>query len=742
MKWRLQFLYGTLVVCMCLIAGRQADARAQKMPSGAAGKSGKGSMVVSNRLATGKNHRKKKAACLVDVMAVRAGNWACAVVDVPAGRRKQKINCQVLIAGGGIGGVAAALSACRAGAHACLTEETDWLGGQLSSQGVAAPDENYLVETSGSALKYQQLRAMIRQHYAGKYQLSQKAAADQFLHPGNCWVSYISFEPKVAAGIIDALLKPYVDAGLLTIYRRTKPVSARLSAGKIKTVTMVNLDDGSLLEFQGRICLDATELGDLVAASGANYRTGSDCQADTGEPHAPADGDPENVQDFVFPFAVEWRPGERHVIDRPPHYDDFLAAGSFSLYGYKMFDKQVIVQKDGTTRELLPFWTYRRLLDRANFESAPYENDLAMINWMANDLRGHNIIDKPAPIIAERLALAKALSLGFLYWLQTEAPRDEGGKGYPELQLRCDVMGTADGLSKYPYIREARRIVGKHVICEQEIAEATTCGARAKLFDDAVGIGFYPIDIHGDQEKPGAAQATRPFQVPLGALLPGHPANLIAAGKSLGSTHITNGAYRLHPIEWTIGEAAGCLAAASLRWHKDPIEIWQATDSLRRLQLELVSCGVPIYWYDDVPVGHVNFAAIQFLAITGLLPGAEDNLHFLPNAPLTRGQAAASLASFLRLKKGEGISLPADVDASSDSGCAIAKCLGGGILQPGSDGLFHADEPLTWQELSETGLHGLQQETTAFAPGEPVSRAAFAAWLYEAAAKDEVLGQF
>ncbi|SIB81556.1 FAD dependent oxidoreductase [Mycobacteroides abscessus subsp. abscessus] len=53
---------------------------------------------------------------------------------------------------------------------------------------------------------------------------------------------------------------------------------------------------------------------------------------------------------------------------------------------------------------------------------------------------------------------ARQLSLSLLYWMQTEAPRPDGGQGYKGLRLRPDVTGTDDGLAMYPYIRESRRI--------------------------------------------------------------------------------------------------------------------------------------------------------------------------------------------------------------------------------------------------------------------------------------------
>src|SRR5204863_8049047 len=143
------------------------------------------------------------------------------------------------------------------------------------------------------------------------------------------------------------------------------------------------------------------------------------------------------------------------------------------------------------------------------------------------------------------------LSLCFLHWLQSEA-------GLPGLRLRGDVVGdTPDGLAKALYIRESRRIAGERTVLEQDL------GAP---YPDTVGIGAYRIDLHpstgGD---PYIDIACCPFQIPLGALIHVRVDNLLAAAKNIATTHVTNGAYRLHPVEWNVGEAAGQLAALCAR---------------------------------------------------------------------------------------------------------------------------------------------------------------------------------
>jgi hypothetical protein len=89
-----------------------------------------------------------------------------------------------------------------------------------------------------------------------------------------------------------------------------------------------------------------------------------------------------------------------------------------------------------------------------------------------------------------------------------------------------------------------------------------------------VGIGAYRIDLHPSTNGANTIDtSTLPFQIPLGALLPVRLRNLLPACKNLGVTHITNGCYRLHPVEWNIGEAAGLLAGFCVQRGILPAEV-------------------------------------------------------------------------------------------------------------------------------------------------------------------------
>ena len=424
------------------------------------------------------------------------------------------------------------------------------------------------------------------------------------------------------------------------------------------------------MRFAPAYVLDATELGDLLPLLPVPYVSGAESRDQTGEPHARAEGPaPHLTQSFTCPFAVDFCPGQDHTIPRPPNYERHRDQQPYTLT--LQYARGLRTYRFFETADDLPgsFWAYRRLLCADQFAEGQVPGDVALINWPGNDYTGGTLIDVPPAERAQQLAAAKELSLGLLYWLQTEVPRDDGGRGYPELRLRPDIMGTADGFSQHPYIRESRRIEARKTIVEQEVAAPHQSNARAAPFSDSVGVGWYAIDIHGQATDIVYIAPTKPFQIPLGALVSRHLDNLLAACKNIGTTHITNGCYRLHPVEWNIGEAAGALAAFCLGQQQTPADVCSSAPLRRQYQQTLLAAGVPLYWYEDVPLGHPAFAAVQMLAVEGIWPGCADHLRFDPDAladapaerlraaglspdlagrdPITRGDLARRMAQHL-----------------------------------------------------------------------------------------------
>jgi hypothetical protein len=196
-------------------------------------------------------------------------------------------------------------------------------------------------------------------------------------------------------------------------------------------------------------------------------------------------------------------------------------------------------------------------------------------------------------------------------------------------------MGTAHGLSKYPYMREGRRIIGRpsfahsegFMVHEVDISMhdfrlphyeatldegtvrrmwATLAGLeaidvltgelqieqvqprnRASLYPDSVGIGHYAIDFHpcmtqsppeasGNTERAGerfAQGRAFPFPIPLRATIPQQLDNLLIAGKTIATSHTAAAAYRVHSFEWSVGAAVGKTATFALDRNLMPFEL-------------------------------------------------------------------------------------------------------------------------------------------------------------------------
>ena len=130
--------------------------------------------------------------------------------------RPRELVCDVLVVGGGCGGVAAALAATALGRSVVLTEGEDRLGGQLTSQAVP-PDEHPWVERTGTTSTYRRLRDGVRDRYRRTRRLTETARRDPHLNPGAAWVSNLSAEPEVFRAVLDDLLRPAQEQGLLQI---------------------------------------------------------------------------------------------------------------------------------------------------------------------------------------------------------------------------------------------------------------------------------------------------------------------------------------------------------------------------------------------------------------------------------------------------------------------------------------------------------------------------------------------
>jgi hypothetical protein len=616
------------------------------------------------------------------------GDPSRAVAQVTVPDRVPVIRCDVLIAGAGMGGIGAALAVSDRGHSACVTEETDWVGGQATAGGVPALDENRFTEFAGGTRSYMQFRTGIRDWYRRHRQLTGQAARQENFNPGSCYVSPLCFEPGVGVDVLTNILtKPGI-----RVFLRTAIFAIERKGTRIESALAWRFDDHSVIRFRPSFVLDATEMGDLLPLVRVPYVVGAESKNDTAEPDAAEGRNPACVQSFTYPFVLERKARASQTVEKPSAYDAIVKRQGFSMrvnypvefgwrgeFEYHMFGEDAPIPNNMSPG---PFFTWRRLIDHRNFSDGATD-DLALINWPRQDYAAESPLDRAPNELAAIMQRAKQTSRAFLYWLQHDVPRDGGGSGYPELRLRPDEMGTADGMSKYPYIRESRRIVARGRVVEQDIVDEYQPGPRAKWFADSVGIGFYMVDIHpcGANEH-GRMRMPKPFQIPMEALLSLEPVNFLPAGKSLGVTHLTNGAFRLHPVEWNVGESAGTIASL---WLEAGVEPKSAA-----VQRELARRGVPMVWFDDLASDDPSFAAIQLAALRGTYPLDSSGLHASPAAPVTRGEAAVALSAYF------GRPLPQKE--------AITFVLQQGWMAADHRNWFHPDLPFYWTDWREAKL--------------------------------------
>jgi len=512
----------------------------------------------------------------------------------------------ILIVGAGLGGSAAALAALRMGWRVILTEETDWIGGQLTSQAVP-PDEHPWIESTGCTASYRKLREGIRSYYRKYYPLLPEARQQVHLNPGLGYVSPLCHEPRVALAVLEGMLAPYQASGQLTVLLNHTPSAAETDGDVVRSVKVFDSLSGTQRMIQADYILDATELGDLLSLADVEHVIGAESQAQTGELNAVAgEAQPLDQQAITWCFAIDYLPDEDHTIDRPDEYDfwqryqaDFWPGRQLGWQDVDPVTLDTRYRAVFDSQDDHDFWHYRRILNKEYYPEGTFSSDITLVNWPQIDYWLDPLVGVEEVEKNQNLQRAEQLSLSFLYWMQTDAPRPDGGQGYPGLRLRSDVTGSVEGLAKAVYVRESRRIQAEFTVLEQHVGVKARQGwVGAERFDDSVGIGSYRIDLHPSTgNRTYVDISSYPFQIPLGALIPVRVENLLPACKNLGVTHITNGCYRLHPVEWNIGEAAGALAGYCLQHKILPRQVYRNEAIRQEFQRILVDAhGFVLAW--------------------------------------------------------------------------------------------------------------------------------------------------
>ena len=522
--------------------------------------------------------------------------------------QRTDIETEVLVIGGSTSGVAAALSSARQGVSTVLIEEGPWLGGMLTAAGVSGVDGNTKLPSG----IWGEFRDSLIQRYG-----SEKA-----LQSG--WVSNHLFEPHVGNQIFQNMVKGELFLRTL-LGKKITAIEKHEKGWKVKLNDQKN--DYTL---NAKIVIDATEMGDIAAKVGVPYEIGMDSRYTYGEDIAPKKEN-DVIQDLTYVMILEDF-GSDKTIEKPVDYDPYnFYCSSESNNCIKESINRVLWPKDSLL-------SYGRL-----------PNGKVMINWPINGNDYYvNAIEQSFEERKKSFEKAKQKSLQFLYYLQTEL-------GFNTYGLSEGEFPTEDNLPLIPYHRESRRIRGLTTLTVNHIAQPYD--QDLPLYRTGIAVGDYPVDHH-HASHPRAEELPElhfypvpSYNVPMGCLLPKKIKNFIVAEKSISVTNIVNGTTRLQPIVLQIGQAAGVMAAISIKENIQPAQL-----SVRKVQTQLLNEGGYLLPYLDVPKDDPNFKVYQRIGATGIIKGIgmnvgwENQTWFFPDKNLSQDDMEHALLVLRQIK--------------------------------------------------------------------------------------------
>ena len=481
----------------------------------------------------------------------------------------------VVIVGGGAGGTSAAIQSARNGAKTLLIEETDWLGGMLTSAGVSAIDGNYKLPSGF----WGEFKDSLVSHYGSL----------EALKTG--WVSNVLFEPKVGNEILKSITQN--EKNLKILYSTSTQSVSNHDGNNFNY--QIKTSEGT---FFSKIIIDGTELGDLLPMLDDDYDVGMDSNEMYDENIAPEIKN-DIIQDLTFVMILK-NYNKKVKIDKPEGYDASEFYCSTSHVDCPESDKAL--------------WSPQQMM---NYGKLP--NDKIMINWpiYGNDYYS-NLIEmskEEREVVFEK---AKNKSLRYLYYIQDEL-------GFDNYSISDDEYETDDNFPLIPYYREARRIKGQVTFSLNYIKNPYD--QKHKLYRTGVLVGDYPVDHHHDahpekEKLPKLAFYPIPsYSLPFGSLISKKNSNFLVAEKSISVSNLVNGTTRLQPVVLQIGQIAGLIASESIKQKKKPTEL-----NIRHIQSLILENGGYIQPYLDVEKTHPHFKAFQRIGSTGILRGKGINV--------------------------------------------------------------------------------------------------------------------
>ena len=513
-------------------------------------------------------------------------------------KNEQIYETDVLVIGGTTGGISAGIQSARMDVPTIIVEETPWLGGMITAQGVSATDGNHNLHSG----IWNEFRNKLQTHYGSEAALA------------TGWVSNTQFEPHVGDSIFKAMAAAEKELKIIYGYY-LKDV---LKDGNKLTGAVFENDNNESFTVYSKIVVDATDLGDVLPLAGALYDVGMESRLETGEQCAPVKAN-NIVQDLTWVAVLkDFGVGADKTIAKPVGYNPEMFKGSCA-----MTVDSILIDCD----------------KMVNYARLP--NNKYLINWprKGNDIY-LNVVEKDREQRVLELNKAKERTLEFVYYIQSEL-------GYKNLGLADDEFPTSDLLALAPYHREGRRQRGIQRLTINHILYRY---GTEPLYRSGISVGDYPVDHH-HSSNPEAPKIVFPavpsFNIPIGCLIPEAIDGLVVADKAISVSNVINGATRLQPCVLLTGQAAGVIAALSITENTNPRDL-----NIRKVQQKLLDANAYLMPLFDVTPDDSSFQAIQRVCVSGILKVKGEpykwanRTWFFPDSTITIAEFTEGLKEF------------------------------------------------------------------------------------------------
>jgi flavin-dependent dehydrogenase len=592
----------------------------------------------------------------------------------------------LVVIGGTPGGIACAVRAAREGLRVLLVNHTRHLGGFITS-GAGGWEATY--DGHRSPL-YGEMLAGAAAYYRDRYgDGSPQHVLSMPSTTSRAHIDRAKVEPRVAELLFNRMIER--EQSLTVLFGHV--VGRAECEGKIlKRVTLRPMHGEGTVAVSGTVFADAMYEGDLMAAAGVKTQIGRESREKYGEQHA----------GVIYTKELSREPGQRGF---PKVADN----GTLNIRYIGHSTGEIVAgPHSGEADDSVMAYNYRLILTRdpANRimveKPANYDPAIAKaaagggfvpnlpngkVAWNGGRLIGPQN-DYPAADWPAREAIAKRYldaMLMRLWWLQNdpEAPAGER-EAFAGYGLAADEFRDNHNVPYEIYVREARRLVGRHVFKEQDnlVAEGI---ARTPVHADSIAITDWPMDSVAclPRSVPGGnvdgilflAEQSRPAQVPYRSILTHEVDNLLVP-VAISASHVGWGSIRLEPIWMQLGESAGHAAALSVKSATTPARL--DPDHLVR---KLAASRVMVTFFNDVDVASNDprVAAAQYFGTKGFFAGYDARL----DEPLTEAVRGAWLDGFEKLKQVtlDAAKLAAAVQAAESQDSPATEELRGEALQ-------------------------------------------------------------